>query len=294
MEKMMNQISSPLAIVPSRKRDACIGSVLQKMGKITPLDTERIVKLQNERGLRFGEAARMLGLISDLDLEQVLAYQFDYAYLQVGQGGLSPDLVAAYQPFSEQVETLRAIRSQLMQHWFARSRKTLVIASVLPDDEASMLVANLAVAFSQLGERTLLVDANLRAPRQAHIFNLRGSKGLSDILAERADMKAVTQIEPFADLSILQAGTMPPNPQELLSRTSFAAFNSEAGQLFDIVLYDVSAFSTGADAFAVAARAGGVLLLARKDQTRLSDIARASAQLRRHAVEVVGSVMLDL
>jgi Mrp family chromosome partitioning ATPase len=87
---------------------------------------------------------------------------------------------------------------------------------------------------------------------------------------------------------------MPPNPQELLSRTSFTGFNQEASHNFDIVLYDVSAFSTGADAFSVAARAGGVLLLARKDHTKLADITRASAQLRRHQVEVVGSVMLDL
>lgn len=290
----MNQISNPLALVPPRKRDACIGSVLQEMGKITALDAERIIKLQKERGLRFGEAARLLGLISELDLEQVLAHQFDYAYLQVGQGGLSPDLVAAYQPFSEQVETLRAIRSQLMLHWFSRGRKALVVASVLPDDDASMLVANLAVAFSQLGEKTLLVDANLRASQQARIFNLRGGKGLSDILAERANMEAIVQVQPFVDLSILQAGTMPPNPQELLSRTSFTGFNQEASHNFDIVLYDVSAFSTGADAFSVAARAGGVLLLARKDHTKLADITRASAQLRRHQVEVVGSVMLDL
>lgn len=290
----MNQITNPLAILPPRQRDACIGSVLQKMGKITPLDAERIIQLQTERGLRFGEAARMLGLISDLDLEQVLAYQFDYAYLQVGQGGLSPDLVAAYQPFSEQVETLRAIRSQLMLHWFARGRKTLVIASVLPDDEASMLIANLAVAFSQLGEKTLLVDANLRTPHQAGIFNIRSDKGLSDILAERASMEAIAQIEPFPDLSILQAGTLPPNPQELLSRATFARFNQEVAHNFDIVLYDVSAFSTGADAFAVAARAGGALLLARKDHTKLADIVSASEQLRRHQVEVVGSVMLDL
>ncbi len=290
----MNQVTNPLAILPPRKRDACIGSVLQKMGKITQVDAERIIQLQKERGLRFGEAARMLGLISDLDLEQVLAYQFDYAYLQVGQGGFSPDLVAAYQPFSEQVETLRAIRSQLMLHWFARGRKTLVIASVLPDDEVSMLVANLAVAFSQLGEKTLLVDANLRTPHQAGIFNIRSDKGLSDILAERANMEAIAQIEPFPDLSILQAGTMPPNPQELLSRVAFTRFNQEVTHNFDIVLYDVSAFSTGADAFAVAARAGGALLLARKDHTKLADIARASAQLRRHQVEVVGSVMLDL
>lgn len=288
----MNQITNPLAIRPSRK-DSSIGSVLLDMGKITAMDAERILRFQKEKGVRFGEAARLLGLISESDVEQVLARQFDYPYLQAGQGNFPPELVAAYQPFGAQVETLRAIRSQLMLRWFGNGRKTLAIASVLTDDDASMFAANLAIVFSQLGEKTLLIDANLRTPRQHGIFNIRSKKGLSDILAERADMEAVTRVESFIDLSVLQAGTLPPNPQELLSRASFAELNRDVALSFDVVLYDVSAFSTGADALAVAASAGGVLLVARKNKTRLADINAASDQLGRHGAEVVGSVLLD-
>lgn len=290
----MNQITNSLAIRPLRRRDASIGSVLQQMNKITPQDTDRIVALQKESGLRFGEAARMLGLISELDLEQVLAQQFDYAYLQAGQENFSPDLVAAYQPFSEQVETMRAIRSQLMLYWFARGHRSLAVVSVLADDESSMFVANLAVVFSQLGQKTLLVDANLRTPRQHEIFNIQTRKGLSDMLAERADMEAITRLDTFVDLSVLQAGTLPPNPQELLSRPAFSLVNAEVTSNFDVVLYDTSAFAVGADAFAVAAKAGGVLLVARNNVTKLTDINSAATQLGRHGVNVVGSVMLDL
>lgn len=288
----MNQITNPLAIRPSRK-DSSIGSVLLDMGKITAMDAERILRFQKEKGVRFGEAARLLGLISESDVEQVLARQFDYPYLQAGQGNFPPELVAAYQPFGAQVETLRAIRSQLMLRWFGNGRKTLAIASVLTDDDASMFAANLAIVFSQLGEKTLLIDANLRTPRQHGIFNIRSKKGLSDILAERADLEAITRVESFIDLSVLQAGTLPPNPQELLSRASFAELNRDVALSFDVVLYDVSAFSTGADALAVAASAGGVLLVARKNKTRLADINAASDQLGRHGAEVVGSVLLD-
>lgn len=290
----MNQIINPLALRPTRKRDASIGSVLQQMNKITAQDAERIVDLQKETGLRFGEAARMLGLISELDLEQVLAHQFDYAYLQAGQGNFSSDLVAAYQPFSEQVETMRAIRSQLMLYWFGRGHRALAVISVLPDNDASMFVANLAVVFSQLDQKTLLVDANLRAPRQHEIFNIESRKGLSDILAERADMEAITRVNAFVDLSVLQAGTLPPNPQELLSRPAFSSLNAEVTSNYDVVLYDTSAFAIGADAFAVAAKAGGVLLVARNNVSKVADVNHAAAQLGRHGVSVVGSVMLDL
>lgn len=289
----MNQLVNPLAIQPPKRGESNIGSILLDMGKITPADAERILKFQKEKGLRFGEAAQILGLISDEDIEQVLARQFDYPYLQPGQGSFPPDLVAAYQPFSSEVETLRAIRSQLMLRWFANGRKTLAVASVVPDDGASMFVANLAVVFSQLGEKTLLVDANLRTPRQHKIFNIQTKQGLSDILADRADLNAIAKVESFIDLSVLQAGTLPPNPQELVNRASFIELNEHISHSFDVVLYDVSPFSTGADALAVATKAGGVLLVARKNKTRLADINAASEQLARYGADVVGSVMLD-
>jgi Mrp family chromosome partitioning ATPase len=71
---------------------------------------------------------------------------------------------------------------------------------------------------------------------------------------------------------VLVAGTLPPNPQELLSRNSFAALTPRLDQHFDVVLYDVAPFSVGADALAIASRVGGVLVVARKNHTRIEDI----------------------
>lgn len=290
----MNQASHPASVLPLHaSRESSMGSILLDMGKIKPEDAERILRQQKENGMRFGEAAKSLGLITDADIQQVLARQFDYPYLQQGEGNFAPELVAAYQPFSEQVETLRAIRSQLMLRWFANGRKTLAIASVNPGEGASLFAANLAVVFSQLGEHTLLVDANLRKPRQQQIFNLQGKQGLSDILAGRAGLDAIAKVESFVDLSVLQAGTLPPNPQELVSRSAFGELTGNLTNLFDIVLYDVSAFSSGADALAIAARAGGVLMVVRKNVTSLADVSTVADQLGRFGTEVVGSVMVD-
>ena len=270
-----------------------IGVMLLDAGKITPENAERVLRMQKDLGIRFGEAALRLGLISEDDIQQVLARQFDYPYLLKGESALSPNLVAAFEPFSAQVESLRAIRSQLMLRWFARGRKALAIVGVDPDDGVSIFSSNLAVVFSQLGEHTLLVDANLRTPRQQEVFALKPRQGLSDVLAGRADLDVISKIAAFADLSVMPAGTLPPNPQELLSREGFRNLNAQLEHRYDVVLYDLPPFAVGVDALAVAGRAGGVLLVARKDHTRLSNVHRMAEQLAEAGGEVVGSVVVD-
>ena len=276
-----------------RGGESSIGALLLESGKITPENAERVLLAQKELGIRFGEAAQRLGLISDADIQQVLALQFDYPYLRAGEGKYSDKLIAAYQPFSTQVETLRAIRSQLMLRWFARGRKALAIVGINPGDGASLFAANLAIVFSQLGEHTLLVDANLRSPCQQAIFDLQGRQGLSDVLANRAGLAAITKIESFVDLSVLGAGTLPPNPQEMLNRSSFGELNAQFEARFDVVLYDAAAFLTGSDALAIASRATGVLVVARKNYTRVNDINTMCEQMVHGGAEVVGSVLLD-
>ncbi|WP_373991129.1 chain length determinant protein tyrosine kinase EpsG [Duganella sp. BuS-21] len=287
-------MNSPMSIpsMPS-SADSSIGGILLASGKITPESAERVLRMQKELGIRFGEAAQRLGLITEADIQQVLARQFDYPYLQAGENKFSEELLAAYQPFSPQVEQLRAVRSQLMLRWFARGRKSLAVVQVNETDGASMFAANLAVVFSQLGENTLLVDANLRKPSLNTVFDLRPGQGLSDVLAGRADASAVTRIPSFVSLSVLGAGTLPPNPQELLSRSAFSAFNAQLEASYDVTLYDVAPFALGADALAVAARAGGVLLIGRKDHTLLADINTITEEIRHSGAEVVGAVMID-
>lgn len=294
MNKLENLPETVAAPLPLRLgRESSMGLLLLQMGKLTPEGAERALRMQKEKGMRFGEAAQALGLVTEADIQQALARQFDYPYLQSGQGKYSPELLAAYQPFTPQVEVLRAIRSQLMLRWFARGQKSLALVSVNSGEGVSFIAANLAVVFSQLGEHTLLIDANLRQPRQQEIFNLKSKQGLSDILVGRAGLDAIAKIDAFVDLSVLPSGTLPPNPQELLSRASFVEMNAGLGQKFDVVLYDASAASVGADASAIAACAGGVLLIVRKNQTRLADIAAAVEKLRAAGAEIVGSLLTD-
>lgn len=278
-------------VVPPR--DSSIGGLLLASGKITPENAERVLRMQRELGIRFGEAAQRLGLITEADIQHVLARQFDYPYLLENEGKFSRELVAAYQPFCAQVETLRAIRSQVILRWFQTGRKSLTIISTHPEDNAALFAANLAIVFSQLGEHTLLVDSNLRAPRQSELFDLKPQAGLSDMLAGRAESSNTAKIDSFVDLSVLTAGTLPPNPQELLNRPGFGALNLQLESRYDVVLYDTPALSLGSESLAIAARTGGALLLARKNKTSLADLKAVTAQLTSTGVQVIGSVMVD-
>lgn len=286
--------SSVLSALPvGHGDDASMGMLLHHAGKLSVDDAERVLLTQQELGLRFGETAVRLGLVSDTDIAQALAQQFAYPYLVKGQSELSPALVAAYAPFSAPAEALRAVRSALMLRWFAHGRRALAVLGVGEGDGVSLFAANLAVVFSQLGEQTLLVDANLRHPRQHAIFDLAGRQGLSDLLAGRAELDVVQRIACFADLSVLPAGTPAPNPQELLARASFRALNTQLESRYDVVLYDVAPFSQGVDALAVASRAGGVLLVARKDHTQVASVSRMAEQMALAGADVVGSVVVD-
>lgn len=287
---MNSPILSPLPVDPL---DSSMGALLVDAGKLTIEGAERALRMQKDLGIRFGEAAVRLGLVSEDDVQEALARQFAYPYLPKGQANLSPRLVAAYEPFSPQVESLRAIRSQLMLRWFVRGHRALAVLGADPEDGAALFAANLAVVFSQLGEQTLLVDANLRAPRQHDVFGLRPRQGLSDLLAGRADLDVVLRVGGFVDLSVLPAGTLPPNPQELLSRDAFRTLDTSLASRYDVVLYDLAPFGAGADALAVAARAGGVLLAVRKDHTRVVQLARMAEQLAEAGAEVVGAVVME-
>ncbi len=288
---VVNQSSSSISTNPARTGK--IGRMLVQLGKISTEDTEKVLRAQEKSGLLFGETAIKLGLVTEADVRQVLSLQFSYPYLQVEQNNYSSELVAAYQPFSQQVEALRALRSQLMMRWFNESNKVLAIVTANAGEGGSYLAANLAVMFSQLGERTLLIDANMRDPRQKTIFNIKENRGLSDIVAGRAGLDAVNQVEYFQDLSIVTAGTIPPNPQELLNRASFTYFINQAASQYDIVIVDAPPATVSADAQAIVARCGGALLVSRLNHTRLADIVEVRNQIAVTGAQVVGAVIND-
>lgn len=273
------------------QRDRRIGAILAEQGKLSPEDIVRVLRLQ--RGdRRFGETACRAGLVTEADIRRALAQQFDFPHVEPGEG-VSEELVVAFQPFHPRTEELRALRTQLMIRWAQAAAKHRVLAIVSPgsNEGRSYIAANLAVVFSQLGERTLLIDADLRSPRQHNIFNVPGKIGLSAMLAGRAYRDAIVPLPKFGSLALLPAGAPPPNPQELLSREGFAQLLEGVRRDFDVVLIDTPPARLCADAHSVAFRTGSALLIARRNQTSAADVAGSIRELGDAGCRVVGTVL---
>lgn len=274
-------------------RERSIGAILVDAGRMTVEEAEIVLQEQRVKGMRFGEAAIRLGLLKQADIDFAISRQFNYPYLQLSDNSLSHNLIAAFKPFDKTVEQLRALRSQLILRWFDGDVSHKAIAVVSPDKKEgkSFVAANLAVVFSQLGERTLLIDADLREPHQQDFFKLHNRIGLSNILSGRAGSEAIVRIPGLLDLSVLPAGTIPPNPLELIGQPLFAKLLEEASMVFDSIIIDTPAASVESDAVMISARAGAAILVARKDVTPLKSIENTSSIIKTAGVNLIGAVL---
>ncbi len=272
-----------------------IGAILIDAGRLKIEDAVRILRLQKERGLRFGDAGMQLGLVTQADIDFALSSQFDYPYLIRGESTVSQELIAAYAPFSTQVEALRALRAQLMLRWFDDdpAHKALAIISAKRKEGRSYIAANLAVAFSQLGERTLLIDADMRNPSQHQLFSLDNRAGLSAVLTGRGGPETVQRISALRDLSVLPAGVQPPNSPDLLARPMFTHLLQESAKEFDVILIDTPAAADSADAQTVTMRAGCALVVARKNVSKFWQVQGIGAEAVHNSATIVGTVLND-
>lgn len=270
-----------------------IGDALISHAKLKHEDVERIIDLQKSKNILFGDAAIKLGLIKESDLNKVLSQQFDYSYSDAESHQLNEVLIAAHIPFSEEVEKLRSLRGQLLMRWFDQGNKTLAVTSAGVEDGASQVAANLAIVFSQLNKKTLLIDANLRESVQQKLFNVETKLGLSNILANKQGSYQLTRPQSLPNLSILIAGTKVPNPQELLSRIDFAELLSDLEINYDIILLDTSPLNLASDALTVVSKAKAAIIVARKDYTLATEIQHLNQQLNLTGAQIIGSILQE-
>lgn len=203
---------------------------------------------------------------------------------------LDPSLHMAYDPTGAYSEAVRTLRSQLSLRWFSQGQKTLAVVAGRSGEGCSGVAANLAIAFSRTGTRTLLVDANLRKPTQCRLFGIQAPEGLGGILdGSNSVTQAITEIPAFERLAVLRAGASVPNPQELLSHPAFGSVLQSLSSSFDVVLVDCAPLMENADAQLVAARCRGCLMVARQDETRVDDI-----QKSKHRLEPSGAILLGV
>lgn len=271
-----------------------IGEIISHANNLSPDQVEQILAHQRSHGLRFGEAAVALGLVNSDDVLWALAQQFHYPYSVDSSTKLSAELVVATKPFSEQAEAFRSMRSHLIMRMYSdnRPRKALAILSADSGDGKSYFAANLATAFSQLSGRTLLIDANMRSPKQHEIFGLKTQAvGLSAILSGRASGSVICPVKELPNLFVMPVGTTPPNPLELLERPAFGILIRELLPRFDHIIVDTPSATQGVDYAVIAAKAGAALIVARQDKTHMYALQEMLHTVSLGPTEIAGTVM---
>lgn len=273
---------------------------------LTPDEADRVGDQQRARGMRFGEVAVELGLASQADVDWALSRQYGFAWMRAGEAAALPELVQAREPFGAAAEAFRDLRAHLMNQP-ELAQRALAVVSAQSGDGRSFVAANLAIAFSQLGAKTLLIDADLRRPRQHLLFGLTGAlgwsgstdaagasgpgpSGLAGMLAGHTHGKVLRRVPQLPGLHLLPAGAPPPNPLELLQRPILDALLGEVVRAFDFVVVDTPPVAQLADARVIAAACGAALAVTRKDHSsmvELQDIAASMAQVRAHFAGVV-------
>lgn len=288
--------SQPVALKAEQSvHDRSIGDIIRELRNLSAEQVEEVLAYQRQNGVRFGEAAIALKLASSEDVLYALSKQFHYPYAPEEQRKLNPELVALNQPFSYQSESFRGIRSQMMMRLFADEHVRHSVAITSPDsgDGKTFFAANLAVMFAQLGGRTLLVDADMRSPRQHEVFNISNTVGLSGILAGRAEAHVIQQVPAVPSLFVITVGATPPNPLELVERPAFGLLMRELTAKFDHVIVDTPAAVFGSDAAVIAARCGAALVVARKNASRLGALQDLVGSLGSAGSKVAGVIVND-
>lgn len=281
--------------IPGGQYDRTIGDILKASEQLDDEQIADILQFQQQRGGAFGEAAVALHYLSRDEVLWALSQQFQYPYAATPPSLDYKELVAAVDPFGAQAEAFRELRSQLLMGVLASHEPRRALAVVSPDrgDGKTFVAANLAVAFSQLGEHTLLIDLDMRTPRQHEMFNLGAGGGVSNILSGRSEANVIRPVKDLPSLFVLPVGVVPPNPLELVQRPAFGMLVRELLTRFDYVVVDTPARSHGADARVIAARCGAAVAVGRQGSTRMADMHRLMASLAKGPAKLAGIVMND-
>ncbi|GFK28218.1 CpsD/CapB family tyrosine-protein kinase [Tetragenococcus halophilus] len=200
-------------------------------------------------------------------------------------------LVSLIDPSSPVAEQYRTIRTNIQ---FASSAdqqlKTIVVTSSGPREGKSLSSANLAAVFAQAGQKTLLVDADLRKPTIHKTFQVSNEAGLSTLLSSGVKMEETVQKTVVENLFILTSGPKPPNPSELLGSAKMNQIMEEARNIFDIVIFDMPPVVTVTDAQVMSSKADGTLLVVRENWTRKDALSKAKELLDLVQARVLGVI----
>jgi succinoglycan biosynthesis transport protein ExoP len=204
------------------------------------------------------------------------------------------ELVAQHLPKSQMSEAFRALRTALLLSQAGHPPQVILVTSALPREGKTTAAANLAVTLAQLGDRTLLIDADLRKPGVGRLLNLNGNKyaGLSSYLAGVSSLDLVTVQHPaIPNLSAIPTGPLPPNPADLLSSHRFAEAIAELRTKFKFIVIDTPPVMAATDAVILSVKADGVVMVVRSGETPKEAFTRTRDLLMSVKCRLLGVVL---
>ena len=203
-------------------------------------------------------------------------------------------LIVQVAPRDPRAEAFRGVRTNVQFLNIESGTPTFVITSSAPAEGKSTTAANLALTLAETGMRVALIDADLRKPRLADNFNIEGGVGLSDVLAGRVRLSDVMQQWGRTKLFLLPAGTLPPNPAELLGSRSMWQTLEELRRAFDYIIIDAPPLLAVTDAAVVSRLATGAILVAASGSTRKPQLAGAVKAIASADATLLGVVITKL
>jgi polysaccharide biosynthesis transport protein len=204
------------------------------------------------------------------------------------------ELVAQHLPKSQMSEAFRALRTSILLSQADHPPQVILVTSALPREGKTTAAANLAVTLAQLGDKTVLVDADLRKPGVGRLLNLAGGKyaGLSSYLAGVSSLDLVSVPHPaIPNLVAIPTGPLPPNPADLLSSHKLVDAIAELRTKFKFIVIDSPPIMAATDAVILSVQADGVLLVVRSGETPKEAFTRTRDLLNSVKCRILGVVL---
>lgn len=201
-------------------------------------------------------------------------------------------LITLTDPRSPLSEAYRTLRTNLSFYSLDDPLRTLVITSPSPDEGKSTVAANLAVTLAQAGNRTILVDCDLRKPMLHTLFGVDNQRGFTEMVLDEK-VEPPLQAAPVENLWLLTSGVKPPNPADLLGSRQVDRVIERLKAQADMILFDAPPVIAVTDAAVLGAKVDGVLLVVQTGKTRREHAERAKHILEQARVRIVGVTLTN-
>ncbi len=306
-------MNAPSAKDPAVDSDKELRSVLISHFKLTPDTVDKIYAEMQLSDMSFTDVALRLGFVSPEQITEALLRtrgglaQNEAGLIESVIRRVSSDrrvvvrhgedvkpgeqLILAHDPYNPRSERIRALRTELLLlNEGTRGANIVPVMSPCSGEGRSQLAAELAISFAQLGRRTLLVDADMRKPKQHVLFATSNENGLSRSISA-GEKPYFHPVVGLPLMHLLTAGPIPPNPLELLSDGRFEKLLSEWRNTYEFIVLDTPPVSLCADGMAVATLAARVLLVSRAQHTSYKATRDMLRRLETTQSNILGAVL---